>query len=144
MRILMVCLGNICRSPLAEGILRSKLNEEFFIDSAGIGPWHVGKEPDKRSVSVAEKYGIDISSQRARQFSPNDFDEFDLILAMDSSNYSDIIVMAKTDEQRNKVRLILDDQDVPDPYFGEDDGFEEVYILLEEAAEKIVHELNSK
>ncbi|HLV24404.1 MAG TPA: low molecular weight protein-tyrosine-phosphatase [Moheibacter sp.] len=144
MRILMVCLGNICRSPLAEGILRSKLNETFFIDSAGTGSWHVGKEPDKRSVSVAKKYGIDISSQRARQFSPSDFEKFDLILAMDSSNYSHIMAMAQTDEQRNKVRLMLEDKDVPDPYFGEDDGFEVVYRLLEEAAEKIVKELNSK
>lgn len=140
----MVCLGNICRSPLAEGILRSKLNENFFIDSAGTGPWHVGKSPDKRSISVAGKYGIDISTQRARQFSPNDFDKFDLIFVMDASNYSDVLAMAKSEEHRKKVKLILGNRDVPDPYFGEDDGFEEVYRLLEEAADKIAQELESE
>ena len=144
MKILMVCLGNICRSPLAEGILRSKLNANYFIDSAGTGPWHIGKSPDKRSVSVAEKYGIDISTQRARQFSEADFDKFDLIFVMDQSNYSDVLAHAKNDDQRKKVRLILENRDVPDPYFGEDDGFEEVYRLLEEAADKIAQELEFK
>ncbi|MGB6083480.1 low molecular weight protein-tyrosine-phosphatase [Moheibacter sp.] len=144
MKILMVCLGNICRSPLAEGILRSKLNDKFTIDSAGTGPWHIGKSPDKRSVSVAEKYGIDISTQRARQFSAADFDKFDLIFVMDESNYSDVLAHAKNDDERKKVRLILENRDVPDPYFGEDDGFEEVYRLLEEAADKIAQELESE
>jgi protein-tyrosine phosphatase len=144
MRILMVCLGNICRSPLAEGILRTKLDEQFHVDSAGTGPWHIGKAPDKRSISVAQKYGIDISTQRARQFSAKDFDDFDLILVMDASNYSDVLAMAQTENQQKKVRLILGDRDVPDPYFGEDDGFEEVYQLLQEATDEIVKELNSQ
>lgn len=144
MRILMVCLGNICRSPLAEGILRTKLDEQFHVDSAGTGPWHIGKAPDKRSISVALKYGIDISTQRARQFSAKDFDDFDLILVMDASNYSDVLAMAQTENQQKKVRLILGDRDVPDPYFGEDDGFEEVYQLLQEATDEIVKELNSQ
>lgn len=144
MKILMVCLGNICRSPLAEGILRSKLNDKFTIDSAGTSPWHIGKSPDKRSVSVAKKYGIDISTQRARQFSEADFDKFDLIFVMDESNYSDVLAHAKNDDERKKVRLILENRDVPDPYFGEDDGFEEVYRLLEEAADKIAQELEFK
>ncbi|NLN32445.1 MAG: low molecular weight phosphotyrosine protein phosphatase [Flavobacteriaceae bacterium] len=140
----MVCLGNICRSPLAEGILRTKLDEQFHVDSAGTGPWHIGKAPDKRSISVAQKYGIDISTQRARQFSAKDFDDFDLILVMDASNYSDVLAMAQTENQQKKVRLILGDRDVPDPYFGEDDGFEEVYQLLQEATDEIVKELNSQ
>ena len=144
MRILMVCLGNICRSPLAEGILRTKLDEQFHVDSAGTGPWHIGKAPDKRSISVAQKYGIDISTQRARQFSAKDFDDFDLILVMDASNYSDVLAMAQTENQQKKVRLILGDRDVPDPYFGEDDGFEEWYQLLQEATDEIVKELNSQ
>lgn len=144
MRILMVCLGNICRSPLAEGILRTKLDEQFHVDSAGTGSWHIGKAPDKRSISVAQKYGIDISTQRARQFSAKDFDDFDLILVMDASNYSDVLAMAQTENQQKKVRLILGDRDVPDPYFGEDDGFEEVYQLLQEATDEIVKELNSQ
>ena len=144
MRILMVCLGNICRSPLAEGILRTKLDEQFHVDSAGTGPWHIGKAPDKRSISVAQKYGIDISTQRARQFSAKDFDDFDLILVMDASNYSDVLAMAQTENQQKKVRLILGDRDVPEANLGEDDGFEEVYKLLQKATDEIVKELNSQ
>lgn len=146
MKILMVCLGNICRSPLAEGILRSKLSENFFIDSAGTGDWHVGQPPDERSVAIAKKYGIDISKQVARQFEVKDFSDFDLILAMDQSNYETIISLADSEEKKAKVKLILDeldliDKNVPDPYFGGADGFESVYQLLDEAtnvlAEKI-------
>lgn len=144
MRILMVCLGNICRSPLAEGILRAKLDESFHVESAGTGSWHIGKAPDQRSISVANKYGIDISRQRARQFSAKDFDDFDLILVMDASNYSDVSALARTEEDLKKVRLILGDRDVPDPYFGEEDGFEEVYQLLQEATDEIVKELDSQ
>lgn len=106
MNILMVCLGNICRSPLAEGIMRSKLGKEYFVDSAGTGSWHVGQAPDKRSIAVAKKYGIEISHLRARQFQVKDFDEFDYILAMDSSNYRDILSLARSEEDRMKVRLI--------------------------------------
>lgn len=147
MKILMVCLGNICRSPLAEGILRSKLSEEFFIDSAGTGDWHVGKSPDKRSVSIAKKYGIDISTQRARQFNPKDFDEFDLIFVMDESNYEDVISLAKTEIHRSKVKLILGDfknKNVPDPYYGGDEGFENVYQMLDEVSEQIAIKISKK
>lgn len=139
----MVCLGNICRSPLAEGILRSKLNEDFHVDSAGTGAWHIGKGPDKRSVFIANKYGIDISAQRARQFDVKDFDEFDLIYVMDQSNYEDVLALAKNQTHKSKVRLILDessdweDKNVPDPYFGEEDGFENVYRMLDEVTTQI-------
>lgn len=138
MKILMVCLGNICRSPLAEGIMRSKLGEEYFVDSAGTGSWHVGQAPDKRSIAVAKKYGIEISHLRARQFQVKDFDEFDYILAMDSSNYRDILSLARSEEDRMKVRMILHDQDVPDPYYGGEDGFELVYQLLDEAVDDFI------
>lgn len=150
MKILMVCLGNICRSPLAEGILRSKLPEDFFVDSAGTGNWHVGQSPDKRSISIARKYGLDISRQRARQFSTKDFDEFDLIFVMDKTNYENVLSMAESDEHRSKVRLILSELkehencNVPDPYFGGDEGFENVYRLLDEATNEFIRKLNSK
>jgi len=146
----MVCLGNICRSPLAEGILRSKLPEDFFVDSAGTGNWHVGQSPDKRSISIARKYGLDISRQRARQFSTKDFDEFDLIFVMDKTNYENVLSMAESDEHRSKVRLILSELkehencNVPDPYFGGDEGFENVYRLLDEATNEFIRKLNSK
>lgn len=144
MKILMVCLGNICRSPLAEGIMRSKLNQDFFVDSAGTGDWHVGQSPDKRSVSVAKKYGIDISAQIARQFQPEDFEEFDRIFVMDASNLKNVLTLAKTDEQRNKVRLILNEKDVPDPYYGGDEGFENVFQMLDKATDEFVKTLNLK
>ncbi len=143
----MVCLGNICRSPLAEGILQSKLGEDFLVASAGTGSWHVGQCPDKRSIAVAKKYGIDISTQRARQFKTGDFDEFDLIYVMDQSNYEDVLSLAEDDVQRSKVRLILEeyengeDKNVPDPYFGGDDGFEEVYRLLDEVTTDITSKI---
>lgn len=144
MKILMVCLGNICRSPLAEGILRSKLSEEFHIDSAGTGDWHVGNCPDKRSISVAKKYGIDISAQRARQFNPNDFDEFDLIYVMDKSNFEDVISLAKSEIHKSKVQLILGDKNVPDPYYGGDEGFESVFKMLDEVAVQIATKISTK
>lgn len=143
----MVCLGNICRSPLAEGILRSKLNEEFHVDSAGTGDWHVGQGPDKRSVAVAKKYGIDISMQRARQFQTSDFEDFDLIYVMDESNFKDVIAIAKNENQKSKVKLILGDlenKNVPDPYYGGDEGFENVYKMLDEVAEQIAKQISTK
>lgn len=150
MKILMVCLGNICRSPLAEGILRSKLSDDFFVDSAGTGSWHVGQSPDKRSISIAKKYGLDISRQRARQFSKKDFDEFDLIFVMDKTNYEDVLSMAESDEHQSKVRLILSelndhkDFNVPDPYFGGEEGFENVYRLLDNATDEFIRKLNQQ
>ena len=144
MKILMVCLGNICRSPLAEGIMRSKLNEDFFVDSAGTGDWHVGQLPDKRSIAIAKTYGIDISSQRARQFQTDDFEAFDQIFVMDASNFKNVVALAQTDEHRKKVRLILNEIDVPDPYYGGDEGFENVFRMLDEATNEFVKTLNLK
>ncbi len=150
-KILMVCLGNICRSPLAEGILASKLpKEKFTVDSAGTGHWHVGKQPDKRSIAVAGKNGLDITSQRGRLFSAEDFDNFDYIYVMDASNYNDVMKLATTDEHRQKVRLILDELfpgekvDVPDPYFGMQNGFDMVYKMLDETCEAISRKLVAK
>ena len=109
-KILMVCLGNICRSPLAEGILKAKTNHlDVVVDSAGTAAYHVGEKPDIRSIEIANKYGIDLTSQRARQFSVNDFDEFDKIYAMDSSNYANIISLARDEKDRNKVDVILNE-----------------------------------
>ncbi|NER13290.1 low molecular weight phosphotyrosine protein phosphatase [Leptobacterium flavescens] len=146
--ILMVCLGNICRSPLAEGILKSKiLKSHAFVDSAGTGGYHIGELPDKRSISVAKKYGIDITDQRCRQFKANDYDKFDLIYVMDNSNYEDVIRLARTEEDKQKVQLILDEifpgenVDVPDPYYGGDHGFENVYRMLDEACDRIAEKI---
>jgi len=150
-KILMVCLGNICRSPLAEGLLASKLSKnDFFVDSAGTGNWHVGNKPDDRSIAVAKKNGVDISLQKGRQFSVKDFDAFDYIYVMDSSNYNDVLALAKTEEHRNKVKLILDELfpgenvDVPDPYFGMANGFDSVYGMLDEACGCIAKKLTDK
>lgn len=146
MRILMVCLGNICRSPLAEGILRKKIEErnlDWYVDSAGTSSWHVGEQPDPRSILTAKKHGIDITNQRARQLKPADLDRFDMILAMDHSNYREIIRYALTEEQKAKVHLIMNflspgcNEAVPDPYW-DDDGFEKVYGMLNEACERLI------
>jgi protein-tyrosine phosphatase len=121
-KVLMVCLGNICRSPLAEGILVSKVkSDEILVDSAGTGAYHIGKLPDKRSIEVAGKYGIDITNQRARKFTVKDFDTFDYIYAMDESNYQNILMLARTNDDKSKVQLILNETHptknlaVPDP-----------------------------
>lgn len=144
MKILMVCLGNICRSPLAEGILQSKVHpDKVKVDSAGTAAYHVGELPDTRSIEVARKYGIDITNQRARKFSVNDFDVFDLIYAMDESNYQNMLALARNSEDASKVKMILNETNpgsnnsVPDPYYGGVDGFENVYSMLDEACEKI-------
>ncbi len=146
----MVCLGNICRSPLAEGILQSKLSADFFeIDSAGTAGYHVGELPDKRSIAVARKYGVDITNQRSRKFVKSDFKEFDLIFAMDESNYDNIISMIDDSNDIPKVKLILnelypsEDRSVPDPYYGGDQGFENVYKMLDEACENIASKLEN-
>ena len=144
----MVCLGNICRSPLAEGILRSKVNpEKIFIDSAGTAAYHIGEPPDPRSISVALKYGIDLRSQKARKLILRDFMKFDRIYAMDEHNYQKIISLAQNDDDKKKVKMILNEVtpaqnlNVPDPYYGGDQGFEEVYQMLEKACEAIANRL---
>ncbi len=142
MKILMVCLGNICRSPLAEGILKSKSNN-IIVDSAGTAGYHVGSRPDQRSIEIGLKNNIDITTQRARQFTSNDFDDFDKIYAMDNDNYSKIISLATNQDQIDKVDLILNEvypnqfKSVPDPYYGGEKGFENIYNLLEKACEQI-------
>lgn len=146
-KILMVCLGNICRSPLAEGIMRAKLPENYIVDSAGTGAWHSGQLPDKRSVTTAKNRGLDITNQRARQFKVSDFDTFDYIYVMDNSNYKDVLSLAPTEESKSKVKLILNEifpnenVDVPDPYYGGDDGFENIFDMLDQACEAIARKL---
>ena len=150
-KILMVCLGNICRSPLAEGILASKLpKDKFFVDSAGTGAWHSGNQPDARSIAVAKKNQLDISTQRARLFKVEDFEIFDYIYVMDKSNYRDVIRLAKNDGQKEKVEIIMNELypdenvDVPDPYFGATNGFENVYQMLDEVTDIISKKLIEK
>jgi protein-tyrosine phosphatase len=148
MRILMVCLGNICRSPLAEGILKHKTkNLDVVVDSAGTASYHVGSLPDSRSIEIANKNGIDLTGQRARQFSEKDFDDFDKIYAMDTNNYSNIISLARNQSDRDKVDVILNEltpksyDSVPDPYYGAGDGFQIVYDMLDNACDAIVGKL---
>ena len=146
MKILMVCLGNICRSPLAEGILQTKVGDNHLVDSAGTGDWHVGEQPDRRSVSVAKKYGVDISDQRAMHFNPVFFDEFDLIFAMDEQNLIDLQKLARNEEEQSKIKLILEGngqtKNVPDPYYDGEDAFEHVYQLLDEATDGVIKKYN--
>jgi len=143
-------LGNICRSPLAEGILRHHLpSTGFKVDSAGTSGYHINDSPDARSVKVAKKYGIDISDLKGRQFEVADFDRFDRIYVMDCANKSDVLHLARTSQDRDKVHLILDhifpgeNAEVPDPYYGEMRDFEAVYNMLNEACELIANELTT-
>ncbi|MEN8966390.1 MAG: low molecular weight protein-tyrosine-phosphatase [Polaribacter sp.] len=146
-KVLMVCLGNICRSPLAEAILQSKVDsKEVLVDSAGTAAYHIGNLPDKRSIEVAAKYGLNINNQRARKFVAADFDEFDFIYAMDKSNYNNILLLANNADDKQKVKLILneiseDNHSVPDPYYGGDQGFENVYNMLDKACTVIANKL---
>ncbi len=150
MKLLMVCLGNICRSPLAEGIMKEKgqkyaLNIE--VDSAGTAAYHAGESPDPRSQEVALKHNIDLSSQVARKFTVEDFDRFDEIFAMDQQNFSDIASLARNKQDLEKIHLILnmtkpgENKSVPDPYYGGDDGFENVYKMLDVACDTIAQKI---
>ena len=148
MKILMVCLGNICRSPLAEGILNNKGKHlKIEVDSAGTASYHIGKKADIRSIEIANKYTIDLNHQRARQFSRADFDEFDITYAMDTNNYAHLISLAYSESERNKIRMILNEinpnayQSVPDPYYGGEKGFQEVYNMLDKACDKIIQNI---
>lgn len=145
----MVCLGNICRSPLAKAILMAKFEEmgiEGVVDSAGFEPYHIGDKADERAQEVARQNGLDISSHRARLFRKEDFDNFDRIYVMDSSNYRDVKYMARNEEDRNKIDYILNalekgNKEVPDPYYGGIYQFREVFALLTKACTKIAENL---
>jgi protein-tyrosine phosphatase len=150
-RILFVCLGNICRSPMAEGVFRSLVEEQglahrFEIDSAGLGAWHLGQAPDTRAQAAARKRGIDISGQSARQVEEGDFTRFDLLLVMDGSNFAELERRAPA-EARAKIRRFLDfapragTKDVPDPFYGGAEGFHRALDLIEEAARGLLAQL---
>ena len=150
MRILMVCLGNICRSPLADGILRNKVSEKklpWIVDSAGTAAYHIGNPPDHRMIQTAKDNGIDISGLRARQFNTKDFTAFDRIYVMDQSNYNNVIRLASTNSDRQKVYLLLDhlypnkQLEVPDPYYGNQSDFDAVFTLVNEATEALISDL---
>jgi protein-tyrosine phosphatase len=147
MKVLMVCLGNICRSPLAQGILEHKVKEkglDWIVDSVGTGGGHIGLAPDERSLQIALKHGIDISAQEARKIQYKDIVEFDLIYCMDATNYVNVRDMCHSLEEEAKVKLIMDESDpgkkmeVPDPYYGGNSGFEKIYQLLDRACDAII------
>lgn len=146
MKLLFVCLGNICRSPLAEGIMKHKIVElglDWEVDSAGTGGWHAGDLPDSRSIQVAKKHGIDLTYQRARKLRSIDYEAFDRIYVMDSMNYQDVKRLAN-EEEYDKIELIMNEVEphrninVPDPYYGEGDGFENVFQMLDSACDAII------
>ncbi len=150
----MVCLGNICRSPLAQGIMERKIKKynikNSSVDSAGTANYHINLPPDPRSIDIANKHGIDITNQRGRQFQPDDFDKFDKIYVMDNSNLSDISSQATNKESLEKVDLLLNtvspnkNKEVPDPYYGGNNGFENVFQLIDTACEKIASEIKNQ
>ena len=146
----MVCLGNICRSPLAHGLLREKIkinNINASVDSAGTSNYHIGEPPDYRMIMTAKSNSIVIEDLKARQFTIKDFDEFDLIYVMDRKNYDNVIKLAENNVQKEKVKMILNEitqgmnHNVPDPYYGGDNGFEEVFSMLDQATDKIINNL---
>jgi protein-tyrosine phosphatase len=154
-KILFICLGNICRSPMGEGMMnylvkQKGVSKDFFIDSAGTGAYHIGKMPDARMRATARKHGIELDS-RARQFRAEDFTDFDLILVMDSSNYHDVVSLAKTNEEKGKVVLmraydevVFENEDVPDPYYGGDAGFENVYQIMKRCCTNLLNEIENE
>jgi protein-tyrosine phosphatase len=153
MKILMVCLGNICRSPLAEGILQKKLIDRNIageVDSCGFESFHLGDVPDRRSMQVALQHGIDISGHRGKMFRPSFFDDFDAIYVMDINNYRDIASVARNSHDMDKVDYIMNlvypgsNMPVPDPYYGGKDGFAKTYELLDIATDKIIESLRKK
>ncbi|WP_284381358.1 low molecular weight protein-tyrosine-phosphatase [Litoribrevibacter albus] len=151
--VLFICLGNICRSPTADGVFRklvadARIDHKVVVDSAGTAAWHIGKSPDSRSQSFALRRGYDLSGLRARQVNEVDFDTFDLLLAMDSENYSNLMQLCpKGSEHKVKKLLsfssIAPDEDVPDPYYGGDKGFEQVLDLVEDACDQLLKYVKS-
>jgi len=151
-RILMVCLGNICRSPMADGLLRRKVKEEnltVFVDSAGTANYHIGKHPDKRMCDAAKKNSTNIDELQARQFTAEDFNSFDKIYAMDEENYKNILRLANNPSDKMKVELILNElypnenRGVPDPYYGTEEDFQEVYTLLDHATDVVISKIKN-
>ncbi|MCK6639975.1 MAG: low molecular weight phosphotyrosine protein phosphatase [Bacteroidia bacterium] len=152
MKILMVCLGNICRSPVAEGVLRHRLTEagidHVHVDSAGTSGWHNGEHPDRRSSLNAKQNGVDISKQISRKFMIDDFENFDIIYVMDQSNYRDVTTLAASETHLRKVRLLLNEinpgsnMPVPDPYYGGEEGFQNVFELIDRACLRIVERIS--
>lgn len=152
MKVLMVCLGNICRSPMADGLLRKKVADNklnVMVDSAGTSAYHVGDAPDHRMIETGKQCGVPIDFLRARQFVKSDFEEFDLIYGMDNQNVRNMLSLATSEEERQKVRLILNEinptenKDVPDPYYGTMDDFMHVFTLLDEATDRIIEKIGS-
>ncbi len=151
--VLFVCLGNICRSPLAEGLFNEVLTERgwrdaFAIDSAGTGAWHAGSAPDPRSIAIALHHGVDISAQKARKVRDRDFADYDLILGMDRSNVDDLKKLAGPSQQ-HKVHLFMEyslgaRRDVPDPYYGGPAGFEDVYRMIRAASEALADKAGAR
>ena len=150
--VLFVCMGNICRSPLAQGVFedmlrRDGLEDEVFVDSAGTGHWHVGEPPDERAQRSASLRGLDLSSQRARRITPEDCQNFDYILTMDEENYQTVAALCQGSAV---VRPFLDfatdlpEREVPDPYYGGPDGFERVLDLVEEASEGLLEDIRER
>lgn len=149
--VLMVCLGNICRSPMAEGLLRHRAAEKGItlnLDSAGTSGFHRGNPPDERMMETAKAKGIDISYIRSRVFTNSDFDQFDQILVMDKSNLRNVLKLARNDNDAQKVQLIMnyvypnENIEVPDPYFGSENGFLNVFNMLDDACQQILNMLN--
>lgn len=146
MKVLMVCLGNICRSPMAEGVLRSVAEEKDYkveVDSCGTSRFHIGESPDKRAIACLKKKGISIDSLQARQFDVKDFDYFDHIYVMDKTNLEDVLNLAGDEKQRSKVALWMNavsstNESVPDPYYGGEEEFEKVFEMLDSTAKKLV------
>lgn len=149
-KVLFVCMGNICRSPTAEGVFRhaveaAGLNDKIQIDSAGTHAYHIGEQPDSRAQTFARNRGIDLSQQRARKVRPDDFSQFDYVIAMDHSNYQDLTEVAG--HQAKNLRMFLsfaqsfDEEEVPDPYYGGDQGFEHVLDLVEDASQGLLRDI---
>ncbi len=149
----MVCLGNICRSPLADGVLRNKVVRHglsVLVDSCGTSGHHAGELPDERMMKTASRYGYDLSDLRSRQFVKSDFNNFDIIYVMDASNYNNVIKLASNDHEKAKVKMFLNELSpggnmaVPDPYFGGDQGFEDVFDLVDRTTDVIIQKLKSE
>lgn len=152
MKVLMICLGNICRSPIAEGVLRefasrAGLDHEIEVDSAGFVRAHLGQAPDSRAIAVAKRHGIDISSLRQRLFTPTDFDAFDIIFVMDDGNYRSVQSYARNNQDMRKVKYLSNElypnenRTIPDPYYGDKDDFEYAYCFIEEACAAFINNL---